>query len=481
MSGRDAAGGGLIARAHRSAAKKWPIAGIPPSRQAAGLISRKVVRIKSMEHDIFRPSRRAVLAGLGAATLRPLAAPAAEEPAVRTLLAAPGLLALRGGQADTAIWSLAGASLGFKQGERADIAFANELAVPVVLNWRGLDGASAAEPLVSRAPVAATTRDTFSLSPRHAGTFLCDPALLGDGAARPIRGLPLIIAEREAVAVDRDETLMIEDWRLRGDGSAIAPGNDPKDTTPVYTVNGKLEGEVRLRTNERLRIRFISAFQRHVIAIKIEGFDSWVMALDGQPSEPFLARGGLILAPGGRTDVFIDASEKAPGTSSPILLHDGKEAHPIARLIVLDDPPIRSAALPPPRPLPSNGLPVKLDLKGALRIDLSVDGSQPDWVAPARFGLGSSPAFRAKVGRTVVLALTNRSGIATVFHLHGHHFRLLDRLDDGWKPFWLDTLPIEAGQTQRIAFAAEYTGRWLMESAATDWAAPRLLRWYSVE
>ena len=81
----------------------------------------------------------------------------------------------------------------------------------------------------------------------------------------------------------------------------------------------------------------------------------------------------------------------------------------------------------------------------------------------------------------MVLALTNRAAIPAVFHLHGHHFRLLDRLDDGWKPFWLDTLAIDAGQTQRIAFLAEYVGRWLIESLATDWAAPRLVRWYSVE
>ena len=60
-------------------------------------------------------------------------------------------------------------------------------------------------------------------------------------------------------------------------------------------------------------------------------------------------------------------------------------------------------------------------------------------------------------------------------------FRLLDRLDDGWKPFWLDTLAIEPGQTQRIAFQAEYPGRYLIESVATDWAAPRLVRWYAVE
>ena len=65
-----------------------------------------------------------------------------------------------------------------------------------------------------------------------------------------------------------------------------------------------------------------------------------------------------------------------------------------------------------------------------------------------------------------MLALTNRATIPTVFHLHGHHFRLLDRLDDGWKPFWLDTLVIDAGQTQRIAFAAEYKGSFLLEAMA---------------
>jgi FtsP/CotA-like multicopper oxidase with cupredoxin domain len=131
--------------------------------------------------------------------------------------------------------------------------------------------------------------------------------------------------------------------------------------------------------------------------------------------------------------------------------------------------------------LPSNGLPAQLDLRNALRFDVALGGPQPDWVTPVTFAASAQPAFRGKPGRTVVLAVTNRADIATVFHLHGHHFRLLDRLDDGWKPFWLDTLAIEAKQTQRIAFAAEYAGRWLMEAIATDWAAPRLVRWYSVE
>lgn len=210
---------------------------------------------------------------------------------------------------------------------------------------------------------------------------------------------------------------------------------------------------------------------------KLRDFDLRVMALDGQPSEPFLARNGaLVLAPGGRADALIDAMG-APGSSSAFLLHDGKEVRPAARFVTSTEPPVPSRPLP--AALPSNGLPTQLDLRNALRMELPLSGSE--WALPATFAPSVPPAFRVKKGRVVVLAVTNPAAVATVFHLHGHHVRLLDRLDDGWKPYWLDTLAVEPGETQRVAFLAEYAGRYLLESTATDWAAPRLVRWYAVE
>ncbi len=398
------------------------------------------------------------------------------------LQAKADVLALRPGEPDTPIWSLGGPELRFRRGDNPEVAFGNDLPAPMVLNWRGIDGALAAEPLLARASLAPGARDAFPLPLRHAGTFLCDLALLGDGAARPTRARPLIVAESEAVAIDRDEVLLIEDWRLDPGGTAIAPGIDPKDTTAVYTINGRTTQDFQIRPHERLRLRLVNGCQRHVIAIKIEGIEVRIMALDGQPAEPFLARGGaLVLAPGTRIDAFIDAPAREPGAASSVLLHDGKEARPIARLIASNAPRIRDAVLPAASPLPSNGLPARLDLKNALRFDLTLGGPQADWVVPTKFAATTRPAFRSKAGRTVMLTITNRADIASIFHLHGHHFRLLDRLDDGWKPLWLDTLAVDPGQTQRIAFAAEHAGRSLVESVATDWAAPRLVRWYEVE
>jgi len=425
------------------------------------------------------------MAGLGVAALGRAVPAAAEARPALVLAAKPDALGLRPGESDTPIWSLKAPlptpDFRFKRGDTLETSLGNETTSPVALNWHGIDGVPATEPLTARMPLAPQGKESFAIPLRHAGTFMCDVRLLADGGGRPSAARALIVGESDAIAVDRDEVLLFEDWRVRPDGSGIAPGTDPKGTVSFYTVNGLRTLDIPARAHERLRLRFINGFQRNVIALKIENQDVWVMALDGQPAEPFLARNGaVVLAPGARLDAFIDAAA-AKGATSSILLHDGTEARPMVRLVASTDPPVRAAPLGAAPPLPSNGLPARLDLKGALRVDLPLGGSPSDWIRPVSFPASAPPAFAAKTGRTVVLALTNRADIATIFHLHGHHFRLLDRLDDGWKPFWLDTLAVEPGQTQRIAFAAEHAGRWLLEAMATDWAAPRLVRSYNVD
>jgi FtsP/CotA-like multicopper oxidase with cupredoxin domain len=442
-----------------------------------------MVRIGLMASPIFPNNRREFLAGLGAAALGQIlpgnATAAGAQPL--PLRAKTASLGLRPGQAETPVWSLEGPSstLRFKRGSELAIALQNNLPSPVALSWHGLDGVPSAEPLTAQAPAASGAKASVTAPLRHAGTFFADLRLFTDGAGHPSRALPLIVEENEAPAVDRDEVFLIEDFRLRADGTAVSPDSNAKDAAPLYAVNGGILPDIAVHSNQRLRLRFINACQRHVVAVKMEGLEVRVMAMDSQPAEPFPARNSaLVLAPGGRADAFVDATSPS-GSTSQILLHDGKEARPIARLVTSTEPAARATPLPTAPPLAPNPLPAQLDLRSSQRFEFALQGAE--WVAPASFAATASPAFCVKPGRVVVLALTNRAPIATVFHLHGHHFRLLDRLDDGWKPYWLDTLALEPGETQRIAFLAEYAGRYLLESTATDWAAPRLVRWYAVE
>ncbi|MGJ4950356.1 multicopper oxidase domain-containing protein [Bradyrhizobium sp. HKCCYLS20291] len=422
-------------------------------------------------------SRRAVLGGFAAACAVswPRLAPAAERTSV-TLEARPESVALSSGRPPSPVWGLAGGSrvLRLARGAVLDLTLANGLSIPAALAGRGL---ALAAPLLVQPAAGPGGRFTITAAAARAGTGLLDLRLLGDGAAAPIRPLAIVVDESPAVTADRDEVFLIEDFRLKSDGTAVAPGADARDAELIYTVNGEVQPDLALRAGARVRLRFINGCQRAVIAVKIAELEAArVMAIDGQPAEPFLARNGaVVLPPGGRTDVFIDMPAKAP---LPVLLHDGRDARPIGRLTLSGEPPLRATPLPPPAALPANGLPDKLDLRNAVRADIALDGA--DWRTPVKFDARAAPAFQAKAGRTVVLALANKTAATTVAHLHGQPFRLLDRLDDGWKPYWLDTLALEAGQTQRIAFQAEAAGRFLIESMATEWAAPRLLRWYEI-
>lgn len=431
--------------------------------------------------------RRSVLAGLAGTVLvaaqgRAQQAGATHAAIPLTLRARPVRRPLRPGGPDSEFWALepeAGGQLAFRRGDTVALTFQNDLPVPAILNWYGLDGVPTAEPLLAGVPIAPGSRGTLTLPLLHAGTLLCDARLLGDDQARATNTLALKVGE-DGLTADRDEMFLIEDWRLRTDGSTVAPGAPVEGAAPVYTINGQSSRDIPLRPNERVRFRFINGCQRNVVALKIENHDIRVMAIDGRPAEPFPARDGqLMLAPGTRIDAVINATN-SPGSAAQILLHDGTSAFPVARLTTSGEP-VRTTPLPTPSALPSDGLPDKIDLRNALRVDLALDRVSGGWSMPAQFDPGSTPGFRVKRNRAVVLTLTNRAAFPVTFHLHGHHFRLLDRLDDGWKPFWLDTLVVGPGQTHRVAFKADTAGRWLLESMAADWSAPRLVRHYTVE
>lgn len=438
-----------------------------------------------MENNDFSPLRRTLLAAFGGAALLPaLRFPAWGQSRVSLALRAAARNAkLKTDLPESPIWALEAegnsASLRYTQGDDLQVSLLSELPGLTAWNWIGFDGASGTEPLISQKPLAKDARATFSLPLRQAGTFMIDARLLGDGKERPSAARALIVQEATPPAVDRDKVLLLEDWRVMSDGRALAPGTDPKDAAVAYTVNGQPQFDIKLRPNERLRLRVINGCQRAPIGVRIENHDVRVIAIDSQPAEPFLAnKGQLVMAPGSRADVFIDATQP-PGSSSGIFIYDGATPTQIVRLVTTNDAPARAAPLPAAAALSSAHLPAQLDLKNAMRVDVQLDAKAP-WIAPAEFTTAMPPLFQAKRSRAVVMSITNPTKTITAFRLHGHHFRLLDRLDDGWKPFWLDTLLLSAGQTQRIAFLAEYSGQWLIEATGIDWASPKLVRFYSV-
>jgi FtsP/CotA-like multicopper oxidase with cupredoxin domain len=235
----------------------------------------------------LRLDRRRLLAGIGAAAIwrTPLAAGAASEPSRLALAARPGTTGP--GSPDGLIWTAdSGVAGRLGRGDRAALTFANELPVPALLNWHGLDGIQAIEPLMGHTPLLAGLSQDLQFPARQAGTFLCDLRLLGDGQGRPARATALMVGESESYPVDRDELILVEDWRLRPDGTALAPGRDAGDASRLHTINGEASQDFAVRGNERVRFRFVNGCQRAELGLTVVPDQFRAGALHTPTAEP---------------------------------------------------------------------------------------------------------------------------------------------------------------------------------------------------
>jgi FtsP/CotA-like multicopper oxidase with cupredoxin domain len=415
-----------------------------------------------------------------AATLIPLARRADAQEGLRTLTARAGNARLRGpGEPATAILGYDGAVPGLplrlKRGEELKLRLVNRLAEPTTIHWHGLRVANAMDgvPGLTQTPVAPNASFEYRFTPPDAGTFWYRPLGRVTGG-RGLAGL-VIVDEAEPVDVDHDVGLILDEWRLDAGGKLVTTDAVSAQAGDSHlTANGIPRADIQVRANERLRLRLLNASGR-LMPVRVADHAATVMALDGQPAEPFmLERARIVLAPGNRADLFVELA-LAPGATAPILVETARGEIEVARVVYATEPG-RNFVRPPLRALPANPLPDRMDFARALRLVAALHPDAEPWPA----GNPPSPLFAAKRGRTVMLELRNPGDVAQAVHVHGHHFRLLDALDDGWKGYWLDTVLVAPGRSQRIAFVADNPGKWMIEGLGIAPREPWSASWFEV-
>jgi FtsP/CotA-like multicopper oxidase with cupredoxin domain len=342
-----------------------------------------------------------------------------------------------------------------ERGKQLAIGFKNALAEPVSLYWPGVRGAP---DFLASKPISPGETRNVSLTPRDAGTFW----YRAFAPSQSERGLHGLLVVPDGVMVDREVPLVISARPSDAGGFDVV-------------VNGQKNPDVAVRAGERVRFRILNASRDQLMVLRFGSADATIVALDGQPAEPFLARDGQVpLAPGGRADVIVDMEGK-PGTAVPIVVATQAGARDAAQLRNSAEASIRTGKLAPPSALPANtALPSRMDFGRSLRSELSLDRAamrapNPGQTAQRPVKLWGpiepalewpAPALTAKRGQTVMIALRNDGPHPVAVHIQGHPFRLLDSLDDGWKPYWLDTVVALPQRTTRIALVADTAGKW---------------------
>ena len=130
----------------------------------------------------------------------------------------------------------------------------------------------------------------------------------------------------------------------------------------------------------------------------------------------------------------------------------------------------------PPRLAANPRLPAEIALESARRCDFVISGG-----GPAPFAINGAtfvdwapkPAYVIPRGQPAVFALANKTAVVQAMRLWGHVARLLHSMDDGWEPYWRDTILIQPGRTAHVAFVADNPGKWPLESAIPEHRAAR--------
>jgi FtsP/CotA-like multicopper oxidase with cupredoxin domain len=366
------------------------------------------------------------------------------------------------------------------QGDEVRVRLRNGLDQPTSIHWQGcrvpnaMDGAAG----LTQEPVGPGATFDYRFPAMDSGTFLYrpgTPATMGDQIERGLGGL-LVVAERQPPACTDDLALLLRDWPApEGAGRVVSVNADPAPLRAAY------------RPGARLRLRLANLAPNRLMMIGFEALQPQIIAIDGQPSEMFEpVRATIPLGPGARVDVLVDLPGEAGAEGRLVLRGEAGTNEPIAILSVDGEP---LADWPPLAPLAANpALPLEINLAQAKKMDLLIDGGallRPLAGPPAKTSAATDRAGKGafatvKRGSPVSLGLVNRTGSVQSLHVHGHHMRILHPLDDGWEPYWRDTLLILPGKTARIAFLADNPGKWLVEAQSLGQTAAAASGWYEV-
>ncbi len=465
-------------------------------------------------------TRRVVLAGLGAAAVFGLAGesaaqtiaavkPTDAEPPLRTLVVTSGKARLRPPPAtETEILTLDGTTPGptfrIKLGETLRLKVENRTASPLSLHWHGLRGVAAMDGVggFSQPPIKPGESFEYRLTPPDSGSFLYRPLLLSassEPAGRGVAGM-LVVEEREPLPVDLDLPVVVADWLL-GDDHLLKPfvAGAPEGAAAGrlgswLTVNGAPPPRsIPVAPGARVRLRFANACNARLMRLRFDGPKAHVVAIDGQPTDTFEpVRAQLPFAPGTRYDLVIDMPETVGGTATVTALIGA--GVPLVRLVAEGKKKAPAAA--PPALKPNPALPIAVRMQDAVRPAIVVEGGAkitPDlkldltgidltkpWSVNGGVGDAAKPLFSVRRGAPIVMAIDNRTAFLQPIHVHGHVMRLLHPLDDGWEPYFLDTVQIPEGKRLHVAFIADNPGRWLISSTILDRFDLGLWTWFEV-
>lgn len=218
---------------------------------------------------------------------------------------------------------LPGPVLEMHPGDAVRIRLHNRLDQPTNLHYHGLHippGGTADNVFLSVAPGASQTYD-FTLPADHAaGTFYYHPHRHGTVADQVFGGLGGVLIVRGAldripeIQAAQEQLLFLKDLPAGG-GNPVGMGMESMGMGmmlgregPVLTVNGQVNPELSVPAGGLLRLRIVNGSNARFWRLALEDHPFHLIATDGGAIEVPVELEELLLAPGERAEVLVQAN-----------------------------------------------------------------------------------------------------------------------------------------------------------------------------
>ena len=398
--------------------------------------------------------------------------------------------------------------LRMKQGETLDITLRNELQEHSSIHWHGVRGPNGMDgvPYLTQMPVLPGQAFRYRFVPPDAGTFFFHPHC--DTATQLGRGLVgALVVEEKQQTFDDDLVLVLKDWRVDAEGRFL-PFSTPSGASRAgtfgewRTVNGLRSPRIKLRASNA-RVRLINADATRISQIGIAGGSARVIAIDGNPVEPF-PLDTWRLGPAMRLDLALDA-----GAETHLVDYFAPSPVTLASLTLQSESSIRGqtqSASPKIQTEFSEPWRHTLELGAGLEGNTDIspqpitlpDGKTIDladslclatdtfWTLDGKAWPGRShstlppPLFSFARGQNVILDLENTTSRAHPIHIHGHTMTVLNASLLQRPLHRADTVLVLPNERVTVGFVADNPGNWMIHCHVIEHQETGMMGWFRV-
>ncbi|CAN7234274.1 multicopper oxidase family protein [Rhizobium sp. LjRoot258] len=360
----------------------------------------------------------------------------------------------------------------------------NGLDEPTTIHWHGLRIANKMDGVPFMTQPYVYTGDSFdyAFTPPDAGTFWYHPhcntlTQMGHG----MTGV-LVVEDPADPTFDAEVVLNLRDWRLGSDGQFIAafrPRDAAKTGTygTVRTANWHQDPQYDAPAGGLIRLRIAATDVTRIFALKMEGAEATVIAIDGNPVPKRFPLDLLLIGPGQRLDLAVrmpdsegaiatleDIRGTTPKTIAKLRAVGTSLKRHVGDLATLGENPVAKADLSSAQTIPlilsatAESAPAD-SICGTLGYRFWAINKVP-W--PGDTPDPTAPLAELKLGKSYILQLENVTPHTHPIHLHGMSFTVLSSSTRNVMPLISDTYLVQPDEKVQLAFVADSLGDWLL-------------------